>query len=83
MDLLIMTMVTCLLLILQKMKVKLFNLKCGGLANFSDVFFIWATLDICHETKNKYTDTLLIQNHKIQVVAGSHTLFGLQSNETH
>ena len=24
-----------------------------------------------------------VQNHEIQVVAGSHTLFGLQSNETH
>ena len=69
-----MTMVTCFLLILQKMKVK---------ANFSAVFSILATLDICHETKNKYTDTLLIQNHEIQLVAGSHILFGLQSNETH
>ena len=82
MDVLIMTMMTCLLLIsnhdiLQKKKVKIFNLKCGGLAKFSAVFSYWQLLIFFMKQNTN------LQNHEIQVVAGSHISFGLQSNETH
>ena len=88
MDVLIMTMMTCLLLIsnhdiLQKKKVKIFNLKCGGLAKFSAVFSYWELLIFFMKQNTNIRIHIHIQTHEIQLVAGSHTLFGLQSNETH